>query len=246
MAIQSGDLKTALDFVGSTITPVLLFVFGNLVLKQKERNERALRDAAQLTQFIEHLAGDNKERKKLALLALYHLKGANLFPDSLLKVVQSIVSSDDLELSAMASIALGTLRPIEGISAKEESLLFEILLPVKIHFERTKHAFSRWISMPLASPNTQIEEIIKSSNTAVRNLLTTKWHLLPEDLQPDAADLIQHYDAWLEEFERVRPGGIRAPEPKFVFVGPKGVPFPSEAEQHFLNRLNKLTITTGN
>jgi hypothetical protein len=49
----------------------------------------------------------------------------------------------------------------------------------------------------------------------------------------DAARLVEHYDRWLEEFEAVRESKKPNLDEAFVFVGPKGYPFPSDSETRF-------------
>jgi hypothetical protein len=100
------------------------------------------------------------------------------------------------------------------------------------HLDRTKEAFGRW-----TSKNLYLEaKVIRESNMAARDLLVKKTELIPEELRPDALRLVEHYDVWLEEFERVRVGrggSEPAEDQPFVFAGPKGYPFPIEAARHF-------------
>jgi hypothetical protein len=52
---------------------------------------------------------------------------------------------------------------------------------------------------------------------------------------------VEHYDAWLEEFDRWRQekeSGEK--EPDFIFVGPSGHPFPRQAERRFRERFEVL------
>lgn len=109
---------------------------------------------------------------------------------------------------------------------KEKSVA-ELLGPVCIQLDRTKRAFGRW-----RGQNLYLEvKVIKEGNVAVRDLLLKNPHLIPPELFDAAAKLIEHYDRWLEEFERVRQAEQPDLETPFVFVGPAGYPFPSEDEQ---------------
>ena len=51
--------------------------------------------------------------------------------------------------------------------------------------------------------------------------------------------MLEHYDAWLEEYGRQRGDPYTSGE-KFVFVGPLGYPFPKEAERAFIHACNDL------
>ena len=58
----------------------------------------------------------------------------------------------------------------------------------------------------------------------------------------DACSLVEHYDAWLEAFDRVRGDESANRETAFVFVGPDGYPFPSAAELNFKAEFRKLQL----
>jgi len=94
---------------------------------------------------------------------------------------------------------------------KERSVA-DLLGPMNIQFDRTKRAFDRW-----SKKNLYLEaKVIKTGNETIRNLLLTKGHLIPTDLLDDAGKLIQHYDVWLEIFERQR--GSKEPDLKSEFT----------------------------
>lgn len=114
-------------------------------------------------------------------------------------------------------------------SWKEQSVT-ELLAPLFAQFERTSLAFKRW-----STENHFLEmKVIKTGNEIIRDLLLDKVHLIPPDLRDDASKLVEHYDVWLEKFEEIRvadsPKSLSTP---FIFAGPEGYPFPSEAEENF-------------
>ena len=105
----------------------------------------------------------------------------------------------------------------------------QLLGPVYAQLMRSSAAFERW-----EGRNTFLEaEIIKTANQSIRDLLISKSHLVPPELREDAQKLVLHYDVWLEEYARVRTEHQDTDNPAFVFVGPKGYPFPREADLHF-------------
>jgi hypothetical protein len=115
-----------------------------------------------------------------------------------------------------------------------ERSLAEVLGPVYMQLDRTGRAVRRW-----QPGNMFIEErIMRDGNTAIRDLLLTKGHLLPLSLLEPAAQLIAHYDRWLEEFERVR-GGDEADSSvrfvPFVRVTEDGFVWPEAAQQSFVD-----------
>lgn len=239
MTLAEG-LKLTIDALDKLLIPFVLLFLGQWFIRSKERSESALRDADQLEAFLEHLSSENRQRRKLALLALTHVSSAGLFSPALMEAVESIAAMDDPEIAAAANLALGRKLPQSGLSADDRATFVELLLPMKVHFDRTRQAFKEWVSSMPTTPNEKIEDAIKASNSVIRNLLINKWHLIPADLRADALQLIKHYDAWQAEYDRLRPGGVRDPEVPFVFVGPKGVPFPRNAEEDFLSRYEKM------
>jgi hypothetical protein len=75
---------------------------------------------------------------------------------------------------------------------------------------------------------------------AARDLLRRKAQLVSTQLTADARKLIEHYDRWLEEYEKLRGGATPDTTTAFVFVGPEGFPFPREAERRFRERASDL------
>ena len=56
----------------------------------------------------------------------------------------------------------------------------------------------------------------------------------------DAGRLVEHFEVWLEEFERVRDEKKPELETQFVFVGPQGCGFPRQSEQKFIATFHSL------
>jgi hypothetical protein len=222
---------------GTILIPLVLLILGQNFTKMKERSERSQKEAEQLAKVIEHLSSENAEKRKLALLILIHLQKNDKFPRYLMDGVKSIAAKDNPEIAAYAMLASGDLW-----TEKDFGLYSEVLLPLKIHLDRSRVSFKMWVGKPLKEPNETIENMIRESNLFICNLLRVKWHLLPEAYQEDAMALIEHYEAWLEEYDRVRPGGVRDPGIPYVFVGPRGKPFPVEAETRFLQLYEDCTV----
>jgi hypothetical protein len=118
----------------------------------------------------------------------------------------------------------------------KERAIAELLGPVYMQLDRTERAFRRWEAQNIFLES----KVIRDGNMVIRDLLLSKPHLIPPDLLQDAALLVEHYDRWLEEFARVR--GDKEPDLQqaFVFVGPKGYPFPRESAKNFEARFRNL------
>jgi hypothetical protein len=120
----------------------------------------------------------------------------------------------------------------ESSVARQTTLLAELLGPIYIQLDRSSRAFRRWNNQSLYLES----KIIRDANLTARDVLLTKAYLLPPELRGDASALIEHYDRWLEEFEAIRGGTSPNLDEPFVFVGPKGYPFPQQAAEHFNQR----------
>lgn len=127
------------------------------------------------------------------------------------------------------------LKVFESKRSWKEQVLFELLGPMMMQFERTRRAFGRWDKKSLYLE----AKVVREGNLAIRDLLLAKGHLIPPYLMAAASSLIEHYDAWLEEFDTVR-GGSAPGDAEFVFVGPKGYGFPRDAELRFSEEFKKL------
>jgi len=118
----------------------------------------------------------------------------------------------------------------------KERTLAELLGPLYMQFCRTYDAFRRY-----NAGNLYLEaKILREGNQKIRDLLLEKTYLIPIDLQEDARKLVEHYDIWLEEFDKLRGDSHKDLSEKFVFVGPKGYPFPKEAEKRLKDRYNQI------
>ena len=111
----------------------------------------------------------------------------------------------------------------------KERAVAELLGPVYMQLARTERAFRRWDERNLFLE----AKVIREGNVTIRDLLLAKPHLIPPDLLPAADELIEHYDRWLEEFDRVRSAESPELDSAFVFVGPKGYLFPRPAADAF-------------
>lgn len=117
----------------------------------------------------------------------------------------------------------------------KEEAVSELLGPVNMQLDRTKRAFDRW-----TSKNLYLEaKVIKEGNETIRDLLLTKGHLIPPELLEDAGKLIEHYDVWLEKFEKQRKAEKPDLESSFTFVGPEGYPFPRQSANRFQEKFQE-------
>jgi hypothetical protein len=84
--------------------------------------------------------------------------------------------------------------------------------------------------------------VIREGNLAIRDLLLQKGHLIPPELLEDAGLLVEHYDRWLEEYEKQRLAEHPDLDAPFTFVGPQGYPFPGKADRRFRAAFKSLWV----
>jgi hypothetical protein len=120
--------------------------------------------------------------------------------------------------------------------AWKQAAVSELFGPLVMQFDRTKRAFARY-----NNTNQFLEaEVMRKSNTAIRDLLLAKGQYLPPELLDHAGKLVEHYDVWLEVYERVRKPDAPDTKTKFVFAGPEGFLFPGEAENALREHCDRL------
>ena len=120
----------------------------------------------------------------------------------------------------------------------KERAIADLLGPVYMQLDRTRRAFDRWTTQNLFLE----AKVIREGNLAIRDLLLQKGHLIPPELLEDAGKLVEHYDRWLEEYEKQRLAERPDLDAPFTFVGPQGFPFPQEADRRFRAAFKSLWV----
>jgi hypothetical protein len=124
----------------------------------------------------------------------------------------------------------------QSTRAWKEQSVSELLGPMYMQFDRTRRAFGRWRNKNLFLES----KVIREGNLIIRDLLLTKGYLIPPELLDDAGKLVEHYDRWLEEFEKKRSSEQPDLDSTFVFVGPEGFPFPRQSEAKFKAKFEEM------
>lgn len=234
------NLQLLIDFMAAILLPLALVFITHRLTKNKEAAEAPVRESDQLAKYIELLASKDKQKVQLALLSLSNLKEGKHLSTGLLENITALANDKDPVIAAKAAIIIGQTSAFRNLKEEERYLVSELLLPLKIHFDRTNRNFRHWIKAPIHEPIERLEEAIFESNSAIKDILVENWHLLPEDLVDDAIALLEHYQAWFTEYERVRPGGKRQSTPLHVFTAGTGHTFPKESEQKFIDRYHSI------
>ena len=150
----------------------------------------------------------------------------------------------------------------EFLSRREakEKILNDLIGPVVMNLHRTAQAFKRYScastetsvqdedmsgkgsfgqASKWAQPDTRYleVEILKRANENIRDILLAKGYWLDGELLEHSIELIEHYDAWLEEWDKRRSNGSKEGK---VWAGPQGYPFPIEAEAAFIKECKRI------
>ena len=122
---------------------------------------------------------------------------------------------------------------------KEQSLS-KVIGPVIMHLDRTSKVAARYQTNYMKKTTSYFDALLmRDSNEAVRSLLLSNGHLLPEDLRPHAHALVAHYDVWLGRFDA--KVALEKPDANASFdVGIAEVQFPRSAVKAFQDSYVKL------
>ncbi len=181
-----------------------------------------------------------KEERKIIVAAALHVGD----PDTIHALVQLGFELDpylktvieDAVRSNIPKVADSAQKVFDAVrdrTARKWEILDGLLGPIVESLGRTKQAFKEYSADNLAP-----EKILLKENTKIRNLLREKADLIPVNLKPDADKLVEHYDKWLEEYDRLRGG--KGPAEEAVFAGPQGYPFPVSAEKRLQDEFCRL------
>ena len=118
----------------------------------------------------------------------------------------------------------------------KERSLSTVVGPVVMHLNRTKKVAERYRNNPVSFFDAKI---MKHSNVAVRDILVTNGHLIPENLREVSHRLIEHYDVWIRRFDK--KVAKENPNHNSDFdVGIANPGYPEEADRKFNDALKQL------
>lgn len=163
---------------------------------------------------------------------------ASVFSGAVVAAIVSVIfkrKTEEIAAEIKNQFELLSLSQKSGHAWKEKAIA-ELFGPLNFELKRTKKAFHRY-----KGENIFLEtQVLKQGNERIRNLLLNQSYLVPPDLMEDSYKLIEHYDVWLEQFALFRETENPTEVQKFIFAGPKGFPFPKEAEIRFQEKYIEL------
>lgn len=162
--------------------------------------------------------------------------------DKVLEVVIEVVLT-----AFVSSLVVGTyvqklvLKHTTQNEWKKETLS-KLLAPLRMELGRNKDTFFRYLKTQHTDESGRDyleDEIFKKSAERIIHILITHASLIPLHLTQDALKIIQHYDVWLEQYQRFRSEHSNTSS-QFVFAGTEGYPFPAESENRFVEYYEQL------
>ena len=219
------------------IVSLVLGVLSFLQYRSAEANR------AQEMQLAEARAVADADRLwRVALIEFLEHQRADLFATDAAKRKEAVAMLEASFPSEYAGPVLNKLKLLQSSNEKPTSqvLIRELLEPLMQELDASKVAFDR------LGPDDKVnEQAIRAANRKARDLLVSKAALIPPHLRQDALQLIEHYDAWFAEDERVRSQRKMTQQAPYVFAGTRGVPFPGNAERRFREELKQLQDKPG-
>lgn len=134
-------------------------------------------------------------------------------------------------MSAIVTFFLNRKERVEAARLEWKKETAALLGQVYVHLNRTSKAFHAYDRLEEFDKYFE-DEIIYASNKKIRDIILENGHHIPPDLLTEANALVEHYDAWLVEYNNTR-NITRDTKKAQIYVGPKGYRFPEKAEQKF-------------
>src|SRR5690348_15399426 len=95
---------------------------------------------------------------------------------------------------------------------KEFHLLLESVIQ---HWQESANAYKLYMEN---GKKFRYAELLKVHNTAVKNLLTDNFAVVPDDLRKDVEAIIEHYTIWSTKWDKLKNELNPSPEDTFVFA----------------------------
>lgn len=115
----------------------------------------------------------------------------------------------------------------------------ELLGQVYIHLNRSRIAFDNTYSKLKEYNSIFEDEVVYTSNKTIRDTLLKNGNYLPPELLDEASKLIEHYDAWLIKYHKIRKVNNDTTTIN-IYVGPDGYQFPKKAEGLFKEKYEEM------
>jgi hypothetical protein len=119
----------------------------------------------------------------------------------------------------------------------ERLILTELLAPLDFLLRLSVRAYEKYMvnKIYLHALN------IRKANKMIYQLILDKSHLIPDDLQNDCVELLNHYDCWLLQFKDEALKRKPALADEFIFFRiDDQMAFPRLSEQHIFETVKKF------
>jgi hypothetical protein len=111
-----------------------------------------------------------------------------------------------------------------------------LIAPLFIYFKLSRKAYNKYMANKIYLHALNIYE----SNKRIKELLINHPTYIPQQLQDDAIELINHYSIWMSQFDELRATRNFELKDGFIFYHlDDQSAFPRQAEHHFIDYYNK-------
>ncbi len=124
-------------------------------------------------------------------------------------------------------------------NANNQLLLTQLLLPLDFLLRLSGRAYEKYLcnKIYLHALN------IRKANEMIYQLILDKNHFIPDELQKDCIELLNHYDCWFLQFKDEEQKRSPALTDEFIFYRVDDqIAFPRLSEQHIFETVKKLQI----
>ncbi len=118
-------------------------------------------------------------------------------------------------------------------------LLVELFLPLDFLLRLSGRAYEKYMrnKIYLHALN------IRKANEMIYQLVLDKTHLIPDGIQKDCIELLNHYDCWLLQFKDEEQKRKPALTDEFIFFRVDDqIPYPRLSEQRIFETIKELQI----
>ncbi len=122
-------------------------------------------------------------------------------------------------------------------NVNESLALSEFLIPLQFLIKLSGRAYEKYMKNKIYLHALNI----RKSNEMIYRLILDKIVFIPEDLQSDCIELLNHFDCWIQQFKEEEQKRNPAMNAEFVFYRiDDQMAYPLLSEQHILELVKKI------
>jgi hypothetical protein len=122
-------------------------------------------------------------------------------------------------------------------NSSQQSILAELLSPLGFLLRLSGRAYKKYMGNKIYLHALNI----RKANEKIYQLLLDKIHFIPEEIQTDCIELLNHYDCWMLQFKDEEQKRKPSLSDEFIFYRIDGqMAYPRSAEAHIFETIKKF------